>query len=347
VTNPIQAMFTELNRDEDRPVIPAMTLGLVKAFARLVEPFVSESIWIGGVLDIYARGGQTKQGSRIWNERDSEGDKIFKTFKHLAKLYTPGSQVQMQRLYNAIRGTTIKGTEYEVTDELLGLIGLRKAPLDIERSMEIFIGNFMKAERDERALIYAGTLTGDPVEDDNKIIRQYIFANKQRLETFNKMRRQYDAARVLGYSKKKIRQIFEDRGQGSLFKLISRNKFKPLGITEGMEEAYERLSDKYKIKNPLNRRIRRKLEKIEKKLQRQKLNRDFRIDEDRYIIAEQPMMNAPGIMGAQNKGQPLAKTPMPVVNNAQMAMAKNPQTNLTRTEEALLSPSEKIIAART
>ena len=54
VTNPIQAMFTELNRDEDRPVIPAMTLGLVKAFARLVEPFVSESIWIGGVLDIYA-----------------------------------------------------------------------------------------------------------------------------------------------------------------------------------------------------------------------------------------------------------------------------------------------------
>ena len=114
-----------------------------------------------------------------------------------------------------------------------------------------------------------------------------------------------------------------------------------------MEEAYERLSDKYKIKNPLNRRIRRKLEKIEKKLQRQKLNRDFRIDEDRYIIAEQPMMNAPGIMGAQNKGQPLAKTPMPVVNNAQMAMAKNPQTNLTRTEEALLSPSEKIIAART
>ena len=347
VTNPIQAMFTELNRDEDRPVIPAMTMGLVRAFARLVEPFVSESIWIGGVLDIYARKGQTKQGSRIWNERDSDGDKIFKTFKHLAKLYTPGSQVQMQRLYSAITGKTIKGTEYEVTDELLGLIGLRKAPLDIERSMEIFIGNFLKAERDERKLIYAGTLTGDPIKDDNKIIKQYIFANKQRLETFNKMRRQYDAARVLGYSKREIGQIFEDRGQGTLFRLIARNKFKPLGITEGMEQAYERISDKYGIKNPLSRRIKRKLQKIEKKLQRQKLNKDFRVEEERYLISEAPMMNAPDIMGAQNKGQPLAKTPMPIVNNAAMAMAKNPQTNLTRTEEALLSPSEKIIAGRT
>ena len=114
-----------------------------------------------------------------------------------------------------------------------------------------------------------------------------------------------------------------------------------------MEEAYERLSDKYKIPNPLSRRIRRKLKKIEKRLRKQKLNKNFNIEEEKYLIADLPMMNAPQIMGAQNKGQPLAKTPMPVVNNAAMTMAKNPQTNLTRTEEALLSPSEKIIAGRT
>ena len=44
---------------------------------------------------------------------------------------------------------------------------------------------------------------------------------------------------------------------------------------------------------------------------------------------------------------PLPPTPMPVANPAQLTAQKNPQTNLTRTEEALLSPSEKIIAART
>ena len=42
----------------------------------------------------------------------------------------------------------------------------------------------------------------------------------------------------------------------------------------------------------------------------------------------------------------LPKTPTPVVNTTQMAN-KNPITNLTSTEEALLSPTEKVIAART
>ena len=43
---------------------------------------------------------------------------------------------------------------------------------------------------------------------------------------------------------------------------------------------------------------------------------------------------------------PLNNTPQPVVNNMQMAQ-KNPITNLTSTEEAVLSPTEKVIASRT
>ena len=34
---------------------------------------------------------------------------------------------------------------------------------------------------------------------------------KQRLETFEVMRRQYDAAKLLGMKEKEIKQIFEDR----------------------------------------------------------------------------------------------------------------------------------------
>ena len=41
---------------------------------------------------------------------------------------------------------------------------------------------------------------------------------------------------------------------------------------------------------------------------------------------------------------PLPSTPMP---NVQMAQAKDPRTNMTSTESALLSPSEQIIASRT
>ena len=353
ITQPLQTAFTEMNRREDEAVIPSLVMGMTKAFAKLVEPFVSESIWISGVMDLYARGGKTKQGQSIWNERDAPGDKIAKAFGHLTKLYTPGSTVQIQRLYAAITGKTIRGTQYEVTDELLGLIGLRKAPLDIPRSIEIMIGQFLKTERDERKLIYAGTLTGDPVKDDNKIIRQFIFANKQRLETFEVMRRQYDAARFLKMKEKDIKEIFTARGNMPLYEMVKANKFKPFGITDGMKEAYERMADKYGIENPLSKRIVKRLEKIEKKLIKQRLNRDFKIDEERYLFNEESIIDRAIDMfkGDQKPIMPegfsnLPKTPDPVVNTNQMANI-NPITNLTPTQEALLSPTEKVIAGRT
>ena len=221
--------------------------------------------------------------------------------------------------------------------------------MDLERSLEIHIGKFLKAERDERRLIYAGTLTGDPVTDENQIIRQYIFANKQRLETFNKMRRIYDAARTLKISKKTMEEIFQRRPD--LYKLIKKNKFKPFGISEGMEDAYEKIAKRYGIKNPLTKRIRKRIKKLENKLKKQKLNRDYKLmDEERWVLptGKKSILDKVKdlLPGEQTQTPPLQPTPTPVVNQAQMAQ-KDPQTNLTRTETALLSPTEKVIAGRT
>jgi len=351
VTAPIQTAFTEMNRREDEAVIPSLAIGLTKAFAQLADPFISESIWISGVNDLFVRKGVTSQGQKIWNERDLVGTKVAKAIGHITKLYSPGSNVQIARLYSSITGKSIKGTNYEVSDELLGLIGLRKAPLDIPRSMEIMIGQFRKAERNERNLIYDGTLTGDPVKDDNKIIQQFIFANKQRLETFEVMRRQYDAAKVLGMKEKDIKQIFIDRGMKPLYKAIKANKFSPFGISDGMKDAYERVSEKNNIPNPLSKRILKRLNKIEKKLKKQKLNRDFIIDEERYLFNEQNIIEKGIEMFKQKETKPLPegfseKPPQPVINTTSTAN-KNPTTNLTSTETALLSPTEKVIAGRT
>ena len=51
--------------------------------------------------------------------------------------------------------------------------------------------------------------------------------------------------------------------------------------------------------------------------------------------------------GKQSNATPLGETPKPVVNNPQMAQNVDPTTNLTQTETALLSPTEKVIASRT
>jgi len=215
------------------------------------------------------------------------------------------------------------------------------------------IGQFKKAERNERGLIYAGTLTGDPVKDDNLIIKQFIFANKQRLETFEVMRRQYDAAKLLGMKEKEIKEIFDVRGMLPLYKAIKRNKFNPFGVTDGMKDAYERLADKYNIPNPLSKRILKRINKIEKKLKKQKLNKDFIIDEERYLFNEQNIIEK-GIQlfNKEKETKPLPegfsqKLPQPIINTTSVSQQKSPITNLTRTEDALLSPTEKVIASRT
>ena len=52
-----------------------------------------------------------------------------------------------------------------------------------------------------------------------------------------------------------------------------------------------------------------------------------------------------GLSSQKPQVPPLPNTPMP--NVAATAMQKNPQTGLTRTETALLSPAEQVIARRT
>ena len=51
--------------------------------------------------------------------------------------------------------------------------------------------------------------------------------------------------------------------------------------------------------------------------------------------------------GLTSNAPPLPDTPQPTVQMASAATAKDPITNLTRTEEALLSPTDKVIARRT
>ena len=136
--------------------------------------------------------------------------------------------------------------------------------------------------------------------------------------------------------------------------MIKKNKFRPFGITEGMKDAYKRIADKKKIENPLSKRIVKRLEKIEKKLTKQRLNREFKIDPERYLFNEESIIDKAIeiFTGDQKPAVPegfskLPDTPQPVVNTNQMAQKVDPITNLTRTQEALLSPTDKVIASRT
>jgi hypothetical protein len=292
-------------------------------------------------MDIYGRGGVTRRGTRIFNERDTLGNQIWASIKHAAYTMSPGSLPQMKRLYAATMGETIKGQSYEIPKELMGFFGFRGVDIDPPRTLDFRIQDFNRDKRAERNLIYAGTLTGDPVKDNDRIVEQFIKANMQHLETMSKIKRTVDAAKVLGMRDREIRELFEEREQGTLYKkYLRRNKFQPFGITDGMKDAYKDLAQEFNIPNPLNRSVIKRIKKIQKRLKKQKLNSDFIIKTSDYVSAL-PGQAQPSIM--------TAGIATPAIDAQQFAQANTQnitQTGLTHTENALLSNEEKAMRLR-
>jgi len=339
MTAPVVATVNKVDELDEAPLLEGIVKGMGRAFAKAVQPFVSESIYFGAVMDIFTRNGIDDNGNRVWNPRDPLGNKLRDSFKHVAYKLSPGSFPQLKRLYKASTGQTIGGTLYEIPDELMGFFGAREVPLDIPKTMNFKIQDFQQAIRDERRLIFKGTLSGDPVTDDNQIIQQYILANQQRLETFNSMRRTYDAAKVLGMRDKEIAEIFAKRGMKKDYYSIKKNKFIPFGVSKNMRQAYMDLAKEKKIPNPLNKRVQKVIDRIEKKLYKQRLNKEFKINPDEYILKQ----------STRDQLSQLPITPMPnqqVVQTAALQASGALNQGLTTTENALLSEEEKQIRLR-
>ena len=344
VLNPVQTLISQAEIQDTKPLVPALAEGMVKALDRLLEPFTSESIYYGLIADVFIRGGEDRDGVRVWNEEDDRSDKILKGLFHFMYTASPLSYPQLTRIDAALRDKTIRGKKYRLSDELKGFMGGRPQtlyPLDV---INFAIADYTDSERNQRKLITEDMFTGDPITDKTFVLEQYIKANQKRLEDQNAMKRKIDAAIILGTNPKLIYKEFEERGQGTLFMNLMKNKFTP--FSSDMKWAHEKALEERRTKglpNPLdgNSKILSIMEMVMNKAQY--LNQPFVIDEEKWIAKKKKTV------GNQSSIQtpPLGDTPMPVANNAAMTMAKNPQTNLTRTEEALLSPSEKIIAGRT
>ena len=101
-----------------------------------------------------------------------------------------------------------------------------------------------------------------------------------------------------------------------------------------MKNKYRELSKEKGIPNPLDRRAIREISRIRKRLFRQRLGDEFIIDRDRYTSVPTTLSNTA-----------VVQSPMPVVPKQITQVI--PQTGLTQTETALLSPAEQIIRQRT
>jgi hypothetical protein len=103
-----------------------------------------------------------------------------------------------------------------------------------------------------------------------------------------------------------------------------------------MKQTYEDLAKEKNIPNPLNRAVEKKIDVIIRKLDKgQKINKPFIIKEDDFVAAAPQLPNNTAVV----------QNPQPVTPPQKTNVV--PQTGLTQTETALLSPEEQIIRQRT
>ena len=105
--------------------------GVFDATKELGQPFLSEALWTEALGDVIARGGQTRDGKRLYTDQTETGDKVFKAVMHLANTQMPGgtsltSNGAYSRMINAVtKDPDNYGRTYELTDEALGIAGMR------------------------------------------------------------------------------------------------------------------------------------------------------------------------------------------------------------------------------
>jgi hypothetical protein len=328
IVNPIQSVIANVEGNDEEPLIKGLVDGTIKAVGRLVDPFISESIWVQALQDLYARGGKTATGSQIWNPRDPEGDKMYKGLAHLVEALAPLSYPQIKRLAQAqLYGEDPDtGRDLEVGGELGGFFGFRNQKFDFEESLGYKISEYNTALRQSRRFLPRPR--GNVEAKD--IIEGLIQGNESWFKAQQEMKKDLGAMKVLGFDDKKVGIIFDRRNLGNDFNALRVNKFKPFEIPEGLVDEYIRNARQNGYANPLTPQTFREINEVIRQLYGLYLDSPY-----------------PSLMREMNIGNVSALPPTPTPIVQPKAQAANPNTNLTRTQQALLSPEEQVIASRT
>ena len=267
-----------------------------------------------------------------------------------------------EKIQEAITGDVSRGgVPRNLTDEALALFsGIRIINVDVPRTMQYKITEYNKNKRlvtsTEKLFSLQDYLTRGPavlldefrdIQDENYRVNRNFYNVLKDAET-------------VGMSERDLRKLLNQRG-------ISRKnarsllKGKNIPYTGYKERMKKRVKEAEKLakdegRGRVNRNYfypRSEFRKIEREYKRKSLNPEAPvnrsiIDSVMDLFSERTTPQGETVKTAQVqeiKTPPLPGTPMPNVKTA--AANVNPITNLTRTQEALLSPEEKIIAGRT
>ncbi len=349
---PFQSVFNAVaeGRTDKNGIMDDFMKGLAVATKEIAEPFISEAIWTEAITDILIRGGRTREGTQIYNPEDTDGNKFTAMIKHLIESQAPFSYEQMKRLDLSIEPIDIiqkgkfdkSGQAFELSDELAGFTGFRPVKVNVERGLKFKVSEYQKGIRESRQLFTRNTLRGGPVTPE-EVVDSYLNANRALFNVRKDFYKDLKAAEILGTDENLIKDEAQKRISAKDFQSVNQGLFTPYSVSEDVQEAFAEIAGRLELENPYEQ-----ARDIILNIQQQLLNVPLtelelpKIENPFKNLAEptlEPVSSLPALPNpTQIPGYGQINLPTAVAGNQ-----VNPLTKLTQVEEALLSPTEKII----
>ena len=342
---PLQTLINNIQQGitDEKQLMPGLLNGMYEAAGELASPFISEAIYTQALVDLTLRGGRTRDGRQLWTETQLEtepGQVIQNSIEHLAEAMLPFSYPTLTRVYQAAADKpSERGEFFDLPDELAGFAGYRAVKLDPIKSMGFKLAGYQKGLREARRLFTGGDeglLRGGPKTPED-VVKRFIAANKGRFLVQQEMRKDLQAAELLGANSFGIRKEFRERQLSNDYRRLSRGRFTPYIPSENIRREFRQIEqnigqpDPYRLALPAIRSITSILRAI---------NLDSNFDD---FIKFSDFEDFLPDSGPVSRAAPLPQQPMPNPTVVQQPQPMTTAQGLTPTELALLSPEEQQI----
>jgi hypothetical protein len=319
---------------------------------------------------------RTKQGGLItdWNNDDDWWSKLM---YHAYKKLTPTTIRSAEEIAQAIGGDLSKaGMKRDLYDTVLKVLtgfGIRRQ--DPYQGFRFKLGRYSKELGNAKASFTTDVTDARRLQTDLRLIErnlppEYFTKEFEKLQS-NKYRimseiyKDIVALRDIGFNDKEIAIMMQDRRavskkdiQSLLLGLYNPEKTpkfqKGSGVIKAIEQINRETENNYKVKDFIDFKALGDVEKNYSLLplglsdsERENLLRTTIPGKREKIL--RPLKQEYRELKDQQGSLPIPQTPIPNVpmpNVPPLTASVDPTTNLTRTETALLSPTEQIIAAR-
>jgi hypothetical protein len=276
---PVKALMMEVmngNRNE-RSLLDTSFRATTSAASELFSPFYEPSLGINTFLQAY--NGETDTGRTIWNDTDTEGDKLLKSIAYITDEIAPsvvpfnisadpgggvlGIKFEQKDFPRVITSSIFGSTDGQGEDKLITKRGTRLDPA--ETMVQAFSGLKVVKPQIEKSLRYKGfganeairnssnefnrVLRSSNLRDAEDFVKSYIRSNEGRYNSLRDLYTAIEDARLLGLDSYKIDRELA-RAKVSNRELVMQGIFKPIELQEGLLSEALR-SDYNKARQPV------------------------------------------------------------------------------------------------